>query len=149
MGETKDQVTSQVRKRPSHKVSAEAPPEAPEAKLEVLRDLPHRYRQSPGIYLLAAALGGGLLVALATHRRRSSAVRVPPRVDQARNPANGAGARTLAFEAIKGALIGVAASEAKSVFLQMMSGVTRHLTARAKPKQSGAQRRVRTAQGST
>jgi hypothetical protein len=124
VGETKDQVTSHVRKRPGHKLGAEAP-EAPDAKLAVLRELPNRYRQSPGIYLLAAALGGD----------------VPH--------AKGGGARSLAFEAIKGALIGVAASEAKSVFQQMMSGVTRHLTNHTKSKQAGGQRRVHAAHGST
>lgn len=128
MGKTKDQVAAPRRKRHEAAGSLMGTLDQQVEKVVLGSDWRRRYQQSPGLFLLAAALGGGLLVAMAAGTRKSPAGRVIDGGNSAApRPAVG-GARDMAFEAVKGALIGIAVSQAKGMVSQLLSGFAGHLT---------------------
>ncbi len=103
-----------------------------EQKVKSATDWRQHYEKSPGLFL-AAALGGGLLVALATHSRRPRAVAalpVPPQVPAAR-PKGGDDSMGV----IKSALIGLAASHAKDALTALLPGFQAQLAEREKSYQ--------------
>jgi hypothetical protein len=109
-------------------------------KVKSATDWRQYFEKSPGLFL-AAALGGGLLLAYATNSRRArlpaaapaaAATREPspPAPDKAAEPLNAS------LGVIKAALIGVAATHAKRVLSQFVPGFEAQLADRERPNQS-------------
>ena len=120
MGTTSDEIESHIRDKQEqlrenlHELGQ---------KVQSATDWRKRYRQSPAIFL-AGAVGGGVLLALLTSRQKAPAVHVIANGQTAEvRPASGGG--NLAFEAVKGALLAIAASQARSMFAQFIRGVNR------------------------
>jgi hypothetical protein len=131
MGETAEQIETHIR---DARADLSANLNALGDKVKSATDWRRRYRQSPGAFL-AVALGGGMLLALMSSRAVPAAQShssTPPA------PARGGSTGDLLFEAIKGALIAVAASQAKSVLSQLLRGNEPSAAQGAKPHRSSA-----------
>ncbi len=104
-----------------------------EHKVKSAADWRRYFDRSPGMFL-AAALGTGLLLALATNRRRPLAPAatildsLPSAADRS------VGKRQETFGEIKSALIGLAAGHAKTVLAQVLPGLQAQLANRQKAK---------------
>jgi hypothetical protein len=133
MNETPDQIESHIR-HTREDLSANL--NELEQKVKAVTDWRHHYAKSPGTFL-ATALGGGLLLALATSRHRSRGVSAPlspsnpvPGRPQERGPLDDS------LSAIKVALIGLAAAQAKSVLSKLLPGFEAQWSAHDKPKRT-------------
>jgi hypothetical protein len=103
-----------------------------EQKVKSATDWRQHYHKSTGTFL-AVALGGGLLLALATNGRKSRALPAPN--VHADVPARRRGTAPLedSIDVIKGALIGLAATHAKNALSQLLPGFEAQLKEREKP----------------
>jgi hypothetical protein len=108
-------------------------------KVKSATDWRQHYDKSPGLFL-AAALGGGLLVAFATSSRRTRVIvtpSMPAQVPAVPVPAvrtKSAGPSDDSIGVIKTALIGLAASHAKDALAQLLPGFKAQLAEREKSK---------------
>jgi hypothetical protein len=114
-------------------------------KVKSATDWRQHFRKSPGMFL-AAALGGGVVLALATTGRRSRPIPAP--IAQADVPTarrGGGGPLDASIGIIKGALIGLAATRAKKALAQLIPGFEAEVAEREKPVQRPAENPERAA----
>jgi hypothetical protein len=109
-------------------------------KVKSSTDWRHHYEKSPFLFL-AAALGGGLLVAHATKGRRYCAP-VPQPIAHPEAPASAAkegGQLGASVGVIKDALIGLAATHAKRVLSDLLPGFAQQLDDKEKREEPPAE----------
>jgi hypothetical protein len=95
------------------------------------------YAKSPGPFL-AMAVGGGLLLALAMRRHRSGRGPAPrPRSNPVPSGPREKGQLDDSISLLKGALIGLAAEQAKSMLSKWLPGLEAQLAQRDKFKTTG------------
>ena len=107
-------------------------------KVKSATDWRQHYDKSPGLFL-AAALGGGLLVAFATSSRRPRVIvapSLPAQVPSVRPKREGQSDDSIGV--IKTALIGLAATHAKDALAQLLPGFKAQLAEREQSKQGTA-----------
>jgi hypothetical protein len=107
-----------------------------EQKVKSVTDWRRQYQKSPGVFL-AAALGGGLLLAWATNARKYRSLAPPIAPVQAPSPPpKGGGELDASIGVIKSALIGLAAKHAKTALSELLPGFGEQLADQEKPKQN-------------
>lgn len=107
-----------------------------EQKVKSAADWRHHFAKSP-VAFLAAAVGGGVLLALATRGPPSRSSAYPPPVRRPDSVPAGprvAGQFDASIGVIKGALIGLAADQAKNVLAKLLPGFEAQLADQDKPK---------------
>ena len=133
MNETTDQIKSHIR---NTREDLSANLTELEQKVKAATDWRRHYAKSPGAFL-ATAIGGGLLLALATNPRRSRAVPSQPQQSSsvpARPKERGQLDDSISL--IKGALIGLAADQARSMLSKLLPGFEAHLSQHERPKRT-------------
>ena len=108
-------------------------------KVKSATDWRQHFQKSPGMFL-AAALGGGLLLAYATGSRRSHAPRIrslphPEVPTRTRKEEHQLGE---SLDVIKGALMGLAVTQAKNALAELLHGFAAQLPGNDKPKRESA-----------
>jgi hypothetical protein len=119
MNETTEQIETHIRQT---REDLSANLNELEQKVKTAADWRHHYAKSPGTFL-AAAVGGGLLLALATSsgRSRGAPSSMPPSHPVSSRPKE-KGRLDGSITVIKDALIGLAANQAKSLLSQLLPG---------------------------
>ena len=112
-----------------------------EQKVKSATDWRQHYDKAPGLFL-AAALGGGLLLAFATGKRRARPLPAPRAPAEAAVRSQGSSAPNESMGMIKSALIGLAASHAKDALSQLLPGFQAQLAQREKFGERAAEHRA-------
>ena len=120
MNETTDEIQGHIRDR---REDLNANIQELEQKVKSATDWRQHFDKSPGMFL-AAALGGGLLLALVTNSRKSRVVYAAPPAAPVDIPApqKAASHADDSLGMIKSALIGLAAGHIKDAIAQMVPG---------------------------
>lgn len=97
-------------------------------KVKAAADWRQHFEKSPGMFL-AAALGGGLLVGIAAKgRRRRSELPLAVQPVPAAPPSRPRGPLADSIDEVKGALVGLVATRAKSVLSELLPGFAAQLS---------------------
>jgi hypothetical protein len=120
-----------------------------EQKVKSAADWRKHYTKAPGAFLVTA-LGGGVLLALATNPNRSRPAAPPASssLPAPREPRE-KGALDEPISVIKAALIGLAANHAKEMLGKLLPGFEAQLSEHGRPKTDRSANRARQDDGST